>query len=282
MIFESQKMRLSTVVTKFCNENNDCYVCRDLNSSNGSLYTVIIVHQHDIVKNILEVFRVADKEAKNECLIDSFTVFGGHCLVFPYRKERPLSDFYAGDAYKLSVCEDICISTILSCISSKIPYPLLYLILSQGELNLTSENTVYLSYAVDMSELDAARGEKECTVECAKILLKLLESKADQKAISYQLLEKKVGNKSYDRFTDLYRDITIAAVGGRKSSIFTKIKAWFRNNSDRIFGVLFWICLMLGIFALSILLSRLILGNGSWLRLLFNNFKIIGTENLAK
>ena len=117
---------------------------------------------------------------------------------------------------------------------------------------------------------------------CASILLELLEPKAGQKATSYYLLSKKTANGSYTRFTDLYRDITIAAVTKKKLTPWVRLKLWFKRNTDRFLGILFWLSVILGVIALSLLISRLFFGGNSWLRLLFNTFKKIGTESMLQ
>ena len=149
-------------------------------------------------------------------------------------------------------------------------------------LNLASDGSVYFGYEMDLSKLDDTISEKECTDICAKILLKMLQPKAGQKATSYYLLEKKTANSSYTRFPDLYRDITIAAVSKKKITVWFLIKLWIKRNSDTIIGVLFWISLILAVITLSIILSRIFLGGNSWFRLLFNTFKKIGTESLLQ
>ncbi|MBR1669737.1 MAG: hypothetical protein IJ695_03480 [Butyrivibrio sp.] len=281
MIYESAKMRLLPVATKSMGEVNDCYICRDLSSSGGILYTTIVIHQHEVVRKVLELFRFSGRSGE-QTVVDSFSVGEKHILVFPYHKERPLFDFYEGDSLSLSQCEDICISTILACITSDLPYPILYLLLSNGMLNLSSDGSVFLGYEMDLRELDVNISEKECTDVCARTLLLLLQPKSGQKATSYYLLEKKVANGSYHRFTDLYRDITIAAVTHKKITPWFLFKLWIKRNQDTIIGILFWISLILGVFALSIILSRFLLGGNSWLRLLFNTFKKIGTESLLQ
>ena len=281
MIYESGKMRLLPVATKSMGEVNDCYICRDLASSGGILYTTVVIHQHDTVRKVLELFKFSGRTGE-QVLIDDFAVGDKHVLVFPYHKERPLFDFYEGESLTLAQCEDICISTILACITSDLPYPILYLLLSNGMLNLSSDGSVFLGYEMDLASLDEAIGEKECTDVCARTLLLLLQPKSGQKATSFYLLEKKVANGSYHRFTDLYRDITIAAVSKKKITPWFLFKLWVKRNADTIIGILFWISLILGIFALSIIVSRLFLGGNSWFRLLFNTFKKIGTESLLQ
>ncbi len=281
MIYESGKMRLLPVATKSMGEVNDCYICRDLASSGGILYTTVVIHQHDTVRKVLELFKFSGRTGE-QVLIDDFAVGDKHVLVFPYHKERPLFDFYEGESLTLAQCEDICISTILACITSDLPYPILYLLLSNGMLNLSSDGSVFLGYEMDLASLDEAIGEKECTDVCARTLLLLLQPKSGQKATSFYLLEKKVANGSYHRFTDLYRDITIAAVSKKNITPWFLFKLWVKRNADTIIGILFWISLILGIFALSIIVSRLFLGGNSWFRLLFNTFKKIGTESLLQ
>lgn len=281
MIYESDKMRLLPVATRSLGEVNDCYICRDLNSSGGILYTTVVIHQHEVVRKVLELFKFSGRSGE-QILVDNFAVGEKHVLVFPYHNERPLFDFYEGESMTLAQCEDICISTILACITSDLPYPILYLLLSNGKLNLSGDGSVYLGYEMDLSELNSEIGEKECTDVCARTLLLLLQPKSGQKATSFYLLEKKVANGSYHRFTDLYRDITIAAVTKKKITPWFLFKLWVKRNQDAIIGILFWISLILGVIALSIILSRVLLGGNSWFRLLFNTFKKIGTESLLQ
>ena len=281
MIYESDKMRLLPVSTKFVGPVNDCYICSDLTSSGGILYTTIVIHDHDVVRRVLEMFRLSNRNGK-EILVDEFAMSDKHILVFPYHNERPLFDFYEGESLTLSQCEDVCISTILACITCDLPYPIVYLLLTGGMLNLASDRSVYFGYEMDLSKLEDTISEKECTDICAKILLKMLEPKAGQKATSYYLLQKKTANSSYMRFPDLYRDVTIAAVSKKKITVWFLIKLWIKRNSDTIIGVLFWISVILGLVTLSIIFSRLLLGGNSWFRLLFNTFKKIGTESLLQ
>lgn len=281
MIYESGKMQLQVVATKFVGEVNDCYICRDLLSPGGIIYTVIVVNKHDVVRDLLSLFALSGRNGA-EVLIDDFSYGEKHVYVFPYHRERPLSRFYDGESMTLSQCEDVCINIILACITSNLPYPILYMLLKNDMLQLTADRSVFFGYELDFRNLDLTVSESECTRECADILLELLKPKAGQKATSYYLLQKKTANGSYGKFTELYRDITIAAVSKKKISPFLPVKLWIKNNSERIIGILFWISLILAILALSTVASRVLLGGNSWLRLFFNTFKKIGTETLTR
>ena len=281
MIYDYGKMRLLAVTTVSVGEVNDCYICRDLASSGGALYTVIIIHDHEVVRKILELFKLSERKGEG-VLITDFSIGDGHALVFPYHRERPLLEFYEAKSMTLAQCEEICISTVLACITSDLPYPILYLLLTEAKLNLSSDRSVFLSFDMDLSKLDETKGEGDCTRECATIILELLRPKSGQKATSFYLLDKKVANGSYNRFTDLYRDITIAAVTKKKITPLFLIRLWIKRNSDVIIGIFFWISVILAVLALSILVSQIFLGGNSWFRILFNTFKRIGKESLLQ
>ena len=79
----------NVVGTKSIGEVNDIYICRDLNSSGGILYTVIVVHDHDVVRTILEMFKMSDRRGEG-ILIEEFAQGDQE----PYERERPASRIY--------------------------------------------------------------------------------------------------------------------------------------------------------------------------------------------
>ena len=100
--------------------------------------------------------------------------------------------------------------------------------------------------------------------------------------MSYELISRKTENNSYNSFTELYRDLRIAAMPMEKHGIFLRIRSFFHRNADRLFGILFWVCVILGIIALIILLTHVVWGDIPFFRLFVNNFKNIGTESLQQ
>lgn len=279
MVYQSQKMRLECIrIVKKCRVN-DIYICRDLNTPAHNLYTLLVIKEHQTVKMYLEVFEKADFSAQDS-YIHSFSDAGVFCMVFEYKQERALTQFYAGASYSVAECENICKNLIMACITSNLPYPVLYQILVQGQLNLSVDHTVYLGYQIDLSELDAQKDEHSCVVECAWIIRKLLTSKKTQKAFSYRLLDKKIARRSYDSFTELYKDICIAATPKKEKGFRKQIQKWWNYRQNNIFYILLVVCIFLGVTALLSLLWQLIWGDIPWLRLFFNGFKMIGTETL--
>ena len=286
MVYASHKTQYLVVSTCFVNEINDCYIAREAGKESGSLFTLLVIKHHELVKELLEIFRSSavkwDEARGEDPVIESFTFEQKYVMVMPYRTERPMSRFFVGEAFTLPQCEEICTNVILSCITSGLPWQLLYLVLTQDGLNLTKDRSVYLSYKLDLKDLDPVRSERDCATACAQILLSVLAEKKDQKNISYELLSQKVKNRSYTRFMELYRDIQIASTPDAKRRWTTKIRSFFYRNADQLFGVLFWICLILGIIALALLLTNLAVGDIPFLRIFYNSFKQIGTESLAR
>ncbi len=284
MILTSRKMRLEVISTVARGEVNDCYLAREMNSGDGSLFTLLVIREHDTVRSLLEIFNRSGlkREDGKGILIDAFSAEQSYVLVFPYRAERPLDDFFVGEAYTLEKCEDICSNLILACISAAVPFPILDLILSQRKINISRDGSIYFSYSLDLKDMDATRTERDCTTRCAEILLDLLSSRADEKNVTYQLLSKKVANRSYNRFTEAYRDLKIASAPTKKSRIIIQIKSFFHRNADQLFGILFWVSLIVGIVALVLFLSHILVGDIPFFRIFFNSFKNIGTESLLQ
>ena len=280
MKFQSQKMQLVSVRLVLRNEINEVHVCRNLIDKSQGLYTVIYVKDHSYVKRFLTVCEQTEK--KEDFFVDCFSDGENQVIVFPYVKERELDSFYRPDMLTLSECEDICINTIIACMSSTLPWPILYLILSQRQLHLSRDGSVYLGYFIDLTDLDVNANERDCTVQCASILLELLRPKEGRQANSLKLLDKKVVKASYSRFVELYKDIRISAVPKEKVGFIRRFFRRIGGNKDGLFRLLLWISIILASFVILSFLSQLIFGDVPWLRLFINSFDKIGTESLLQ
>lgn len=279
MRFQSDKMSLNCIQTIFQGERADVFTCVDESGAGDAMYTVIAVKDHALSKELL---MIGTKEGVSESdyVIDHFAAHGMDILVFPFAVKRPLSDFYFVNSLTVEQAEDICRNVVLAAIQSKLPSPMLYLILSQNLMQLSKDRSVYISYEMNMDAFDATKTEKDCVVLCARLLVDLLEGKTTQKAITYQLLTKRSKSQGYISFAQLYKDVIIAGSPGKKKGIITRIRSWFYKHRDELFVVLLWICILVAVFALAALITQLITGDVPWLRVFFNGFKVIGTEHL--
>lgn len=281
MTFESQKSSYTVVSTLLDGEANCCYVARLTDDMGGRSFSIIAVKDHDAIRMLMEAESKIE-DLKNSQLVDAFSYGNDYILVFPYRQERPLSSFFVGESMTLSEIEDIGTNLLLACMTASLPFPILYLILEQEQINLSKDGGIFLSFNIDLKYLDLKRTERDCTVKCAQILREMLSTKADEKNISYELLSRKSENNSYNTFTELYRDLRIAAMPVEKRGLLVRIKSFFHRNADLLFGILFWVCLILGIVALILLLSHVVWGNVPIIRWFINTFKIIGTESMLQ
>ncbi len=273
--------RYKTVQKVKRSDVNEVTVCEDLEDERNQLFTVLSVSDHHVMRRFIEIYDKADYIEENT-VINMFSDDGKFFIVYPYVKERALQDFYMGGALTLHECEEICVNLIIACMTSNLPWPVLYLVLKQREIQLAKDGAITLSYRVDLSELDAGIGEKECAIECAAILIGLLEPKSRRKANSYVLLKKKTEKYSYNSFKDLYKDVEIAAEPERKKGFVASIKAWFNRNKHTLFRVLMWVSLILALFVIITFLTNLIFGDVPWLRLFIRNFERIGLESLLR
>ena len=74
----------------------------------------------------------------------------------------------------------------------------------------------------------------------------------------------------------------MAQVPLKKDGILTKIRRFFRHNQDRIFRLVLILAVLMGILALTMVVSQIIFGDVPFLRLFVNTFKQIGTESLLQ
>ena len=280
MTLKTDSMQLECLRDVLHNETNDVYICQNINAPVRSYYTLIMIKDHDVAKRMLNMFEQSDKG--KEILIKHFVSQDAFCLLFDYRQERPLEQFYMGSAYSLEVCEAICINLIMECLSQQIPYPLLYMILTQQQVSLSRDHTVFFNYQFDLTDFDENKMEKDCAVKCAVIIRELLREFETQKATSFELLSRKIPKEGYKTFTELYRDIRLSAVTKKKRGIWRKLKNFFIKHQDHFFRLFLFICILLAGFVLLMLLSQAILGDTPFLRFFFNPFKKIGTESVLQ
>lgn len=274
-------MHLTTVRVVLRNEVNEVLICENADDPGHELFTVIDVKDHERVRRFLNVYETCNNPRATQKM-QYFSDEGKYRIIYPYVKERPLHRFYRGDVLSIEESEEICKNLIISCMTDDLPWPILYLVLTQQQVHLAADRSVYLSYMIDLSELDETITERECVVACAKILLELLDSKSKQKADSYVLLSKKTQRESYIFFTELYKDIDVAGAQSRKGKFLDAIRFWFKDNKDRLFRILLVIAIIMVLFTLISLITNALFGDIPWLRLFIRSFETIGLESLLQ
>ncbi len=274
-------MRLKTLSVVKAGKSGEILICEDVASKNKTQYTVLAVDDHDIVHGVVSAYAKADY-IEHPTYVDMYSDAGRYYIVYPLVPQRPLVSFYRGDVLSLRECEEVCVNLIIACMTSNLPWQLLYLLLKQRQINLSEDRQVSLGYGIDLSEFDEAIKETECVQVCARILLEILAPKANARANSYILLQKKTERNTYYHFTELYKDVKAAMVPKRGGGIFLRLKLWLARNKDTIFRILFRVSIVLAIFVIVTFLTNLIFGDVPWLRLFIRSFERIGLESLTQ
>lgn len=288
MIYYVENMELEVISQVLHGSVNDIAVCRDRLSASGTLYTLLAVHGRECARSLLTVMEDGQRSGESPCLL-RFSQNETMLFLFPYREERKFSVFSAGQMTSPEAGEDICINLVMECLSTNLPWPLLYLVLEQDCVQIAKDNTVYFTMILDLKDLEPARTERNCVSSCARLLLDLLAGPVAgggrlrrKKLKSFELIWKKMGRNAYTGFPELYQDIKLTALPQVKPSLSSRFRIFWNNNRDRLFRILLMLCILLAVAAAVVLVSQLIFGDVPLLRLFRHTFDVIGTENLHR
>ena len=285
MVYYARNMELEVISQVFHGSVNDVAVCRDRLSASGALYTLLVVHDRECARKLLMVMEDGQRSGESACLLQ-FSQNETMLFLFPYREERKFSAFAAGQMTSPEAGEAICINLVMECLSTSLPWPLLYLVLEQDCVQIAKDNTVYFTTILDLKDLEPARTERNCVSSCARLLLDLLVGPVaggrhrSRKLKSFELIRKKTGKNAYTGFPELYQDIKVTALPQVKPSLKSRFHVFWNNNRDRLFRILLALCVLLAVAAVVVLISQLIFGDVPLLRLFRHTFDVIGTENL--
>lgn len=285
MVYYARNMELEVISQVFHGSVNDVAVCRDRLSASGALYTLLVVHDRECARKLLMVMEDGQRSGESACLLQ-FSQNETMLFLFPYREERKFSAFAAGQMTSPEAGEAICINLVMECLSTSLPWPLLYLVLEQDCVQIAKDNTVYFTTILDLKDLEPARTERNCVSSCARLLLDLLAGPVaggrhrSRKLKSFELIRKKTGKNAYTGFPELYQDIKVTALPQVKPSLKSRFCIFWNNNRDRLFRILLVLCVLLAVAAMVVLISQLIFGDVPLLRLFRHTFDVIGTENL--
>lgn len=281
MVYRVGDMILQKTQEVFRGKVNDVIVCRDISDGDQLYYTVIIVHDREIAKQLMQFFHTNDSCGRNKFKTD-FTWKESYVMVFEYVEERALDRFFSTEIFSMSECEQMGLKLITECLACEMPYPVLYLQLKQRQIHISKEKSLYLGLCIDLTELSEKITEKDCVTLCARIVLDYMEVIKSGDSISCKLLEKKLWKGGYQQFTDLYKDLRMASQPVKREGILEKSVKVLKQNRDKIFRVLMIVCMIVGIVAFTMIVSQMIFSDIPFLKLFMNPFKQIGTESLLQ
>lgn len=279
MASKTRPMALEPVMEMFTGQVNSVSVCRDKSLSIDNFYTVHSIHNHEIAKVIIQIFE--------DCKYgrESIEYLGGDAdkllLVFRYSKPRPITDFFMGDERSLTECEDIIKGVIAECISTKLPFPFLYQVISQRKINLSQDGSVMFDMSIDLASIDPGITERDCARALAELVRDLLAEQKNVDALSLQLIRSKLYRGSYDKFRELYVDVALAAKPKQRLKLRERWQRFWMLYGNIFFRVGLVLAIIAMIVALIMLISNLATSGVPLFRLFSNSFKKIGTESLV-
>lgn len=280
MVIEIDDMILKDVRVVLKGEDNDVYICRDENAIAKTCYTLLYVKNHIFARQLIDIYE--ENQRSKELVKKEFAFEQGFCFLYEYEKERPLELFYMGRAFPLTRCENICVNVVLQCLSGILPYPLLYLVLTQNLINISAEDSIYFNNYFDLKDFDIERSEKDCAIACAILIQKLLQEHEEEKAVSYKLISRKITREGYRKFSELYKDIRLSSAQDNKKGIIAKIIRFFKKRREFFYKVLYAGAVILVITMILSFISTKITGNNIFTVLFSNTFLQIGTESMLQ
>lgn len=281
MVYQTGNMLLQEVQRLHQGKVNDVMICQDLASDTQVYYTVISIKNHDIARQMVEIYENAGPDTRNT-YITGFTWQQNYMMVFPYYKERPIEQFLYSDIHGVKECEQLCKNIVVECMASGIPYPMMYLQLAQGQIHIQKDGNVHLGYRLDLERLERDTEEKDCVAVCGNFLFHMLESVNSGDAASYQLLKYKNMRSGYSKFSDLYKDLQTTTEKEEKKSLWAKIGVFLGKLRDKLFGILLVLSILVFVIALMMIVSQVIYADIPLMRVFMNTFEKIGTESLVR
>lgn len=277
MVFTSETKQLSSISSCFLGRMNDIYICEEISEGGTEQYTLCMVKNHMLAKRLTEYF----ENGRRPDDMEVFSFQGMYCIAFPYHQERKLKDFILTESVTPAVIKEICRKVVFECMSSKIPWQILYLILQNEYINMDKENRIYFTYQLNLESVKN-KSETECAALCARYLEQLLEHVKYTSWSGYQLLKMKNKRRQYRCFTDLYQDI-YQGTGICKTGSFTgRIREFLKKHGGTMLRMVKVLCILVGIMAFILIVSTLILGENPFIRIFINTFKRIGTESMLQ
>ncbi len=281
MIYNAGEKKLNCIRKVLENEVMEVWVAQETDKdADGEYHTLIVVKDHGTAKRLMKVWEDGLREGRESCgqMPAGREEF---CIVYPYKKERPLHKFYWSERRSGKECEQICMNLLIECISSGEAWPILYLILCQSQVHIERDHSIFFSYQLDLTELNEEIGEKDCVVKCARMVLDIMQNTPEmEKTIGMNLIRKKLLKDGYSHFAELFRDIHMDAGDWKKVKRKERIKDFLQAKRGTIIRILLIVSVFLGVIAVFMILSQMIFGDIPFLRIFAGTFETIGRESL--
>lgn len=294
MIVGSGK-NLEKVGTILSNNINSIFVCKDkdaVNKNNIEYYTLIKIHDANVIKDVLEVIYKKDKNnisynLPQSLFCDIFVEIDTLNILMKYREPQKLF-LYLKSYMTTEYSQHMIIKNfIYQCLSLDIDYKILDLMLDKDNINLNKDYSVFFNGFLDFSKFNKNADERVCVKKCCDLISNILESDDEltnkSKVKSINLFIKKQRNNSYNKLIDLYNDFKIKETRYKtnKESFWVSIRSYFDEVIKyRLKKILVRSGLILIVLALTILICDLFRLDLPFAK--YQGLNVIGTVNMGE
>lgn len=273
---EMNRQRVIGIIRK--GEAADILLCRE-GENKGKDWLVWKVYDREITRYLISC---QNRVPWERCIVRGAELY----LYFPYVVKRPLLEF-------LSSCqnrEELCMELLAICMSGRIPSALLLLILESEALSVRQDGSLYMTYELELEQLNPKATETDCVQECGQWILFLLKQEEEYGQYRWntktgtikqfreksrwkrrlQLMEKKLDRGWYETFLELYRDFRWKETGRSGWSLSLP-------KDNRLFYILFTLGVLLVLLAVIAGACFLLTGEIPLFRMFSGPLEKIGT-----
>lgn len=274
MIFLSDKTQYRCISEYIKGKKMDVYICESLESEQCCIWAV----KDNLLAKELTALLVADDRYRQ---LDSFFVGDLYCIVFPYREERNIRSFLPVKKKDIQWAKELCKDIIFLCMSCRLPWELVYLLIEGNKISLGSDGEVWFDFGISIVDMEK-RTEASCAVLLGNYLEEILDSLECENWSGYRLLCMKNRRRNYRSLTELYQDICNSTDVEGIEGIKTRIVLKFQDKKPVFIRGIKIICLLIGVLAIVLFISNLVFDTSPLYRLFVNTFKKIGTESMLQ
>ncbi len=183
---------------------NDVLVCKSLSGNDNKLYTLIVVKDKALRSRFLEIFSCDGIESWSGGFHGAAASESNLILLFDYNHENRL--FYYKTLYWKSFADRIQTARNLlsELMSFNLPDELIYFMLEDENINLTSDGRIYFNYFMDLKSLPQNISNEDVVVKAASLVYRMLSDGLHTHPKELVLLKRKLSRRAFNSFASIY------------------------------------------------------------------------------
>lgn len=233
MIYSLDK-KFEIVRTVISNKTNDILVAKNLEKVDQEFYTMVRIKDKKCQSRLLKILSKNSIEHLESDFVEIMAFESSIILIFKYFTESRL--FYYKSLYwrnypdRLKVAKNL----LAELMSSRMPVEILYFMLDEDNLNLTSDGLIFFNYFLNFDAMPETITMQDIVNRAAETVLRILTEDINTNYHETDLLRVKVYRKSFSSFAEVYSDIkNIPEKPESSTHFFRKLKRWNKQYKQR-------------------------------------------------